>query len=125
MIAIHTFARRLSVDQAIGYAVAMRAWQIPAGMITTVLIALYFDVQTQGIYYLLLSLIGLQSLVDSGLVNVMMHAVSHEWSQLHLDSHGFLRGPRRIRRRVASMVRFGLVWFVISSSFSSNHRKTP
>ncbi len=56
---IHDLARRISVDRAIGYAIAMRTWQVPAGVVTTVLIALYFDETTQGIYYLLLSLIGL------------------------------------------------------------------
>lgn len=115
MSRIHDLARRLSVDRAIGYAIAMRAWQVPAGVITTVLIALSFNEQSQGIYYLLLSLIGLQSLVDSGLVNVMMHAVSHEWSRLRIDDRGFLRGPRRIRRRIAAMALFGLVWFALGA----------
>lgn len=113
MLRIQDLAQRLSVDRAIGYAIVMRAWQLPAAVVTTVLIALNFDLQTQGIYYTLITVIGLQSLADSGLLNVLMHVVSHEWSELHLDHRGFLRGPRRIRRRVAGMARFGLIWFVV------------
>jgi hypothetical protein len=113
MLRIQDLAQRLNVDRAIGYAIVMRAWQLPAAVVTTVLIALNFDEQTQGVYYTLLTVIGLQSLADSGLLNVLMHAVSHEWSELHLDRQGFLRGPRRIRRRVAGMARFGLIWFVL------------
>lgn len=91
----------------------MRAWQVPAGVVTAVLIALCFDEDSQGVYYTLLSLVGLQALADSGLLNVIMHAVSHEWSELRLDRHGFLKGSRRARGRVAGIVRFGLVWFFL------------
>ena len=114
MSGFQDLARRMSVDRAIGYAVAMRVWQVPAALVTTVLIALNLDEQTQGVYYTLLTVIGLQSLADSGLLNVLMHAVSHEWSQLRLDGNGFLRGPRRIRQRVAAIARFGLIWFVLA-----------
>lgn len=113
---IQDLARRLHVDRAVGYAIVMRAWQLPAAVVTTVLIALNFDEQTQGVYYTLLTVIGLQALADSGLLNVLMHVVSHEWSQLRIDDHGFLRGPRRIRRRVAGMARFGLIWFALVGS---------
>ena len=91
----------------------MRAWQVPAAVVTTVLIALNFDEKTQGVYFTLFTVIGLQSLADSGLINVLMHAVSHEWSRLRLDQNGFLRGPRLIRRRVAAITRFGLMWFLL------------
>jgi len=113
MLRIRDLAERWSVDRAIGYAIVMRAWQLPAAVVTTVLIALNFDEQTQGVYYTLLAVIGLQSLADSGLLNVLMHVVSHEWSGLRLDRRGFLRGSRQVRRRVAGMARFGLIWFVI------------
>jgi hypothetical protein len=113
MLRFQDLARVLNVDRAIGYAIAMRAWQVPAAVVTTVLIALNFDEKTQGVYFTLFSVIGLQSLADSGLVNVLMHAVSHEWSRLRLDQNGFLRGPRLIRRRVAAITRFGLMWFLL------------
>ena len=41
MLRFQDRARVLSVDRAIGYAIAMRAWQVPAAVVTTVLIALF------------------------------------------------------------------------------------
>ena len=114
MAKFQDLAQRLSVDRAIGYALAMRLWQVPSALVTTLLITLNFDLKTQGVYVTLLTVIGIQSLADSGLLNVLMHAVSHEWSRLRLDRNGFVRGPRRIRRRVAAIARFGLIWFVLA-----------
>jgi hypothetical protein len=91
----------------------MRAWQVPAGIVTTLLIALFFDELTKGVYVTLLSLIGLQTLADSGLLNVILHAVSHEWAGLRLDRQGFLRGSAKSRSRIAGMVRFAIVWFSV------------
>ncbi len=105
--------KRFHVDPAVGYALAMRFWQVPAGMVTVVLAALIFDDDTLGIYYTLLSLIGLQALADSGLLNVLMHATSHEWSRLRLDDHGFIRGPSKTRFRISAMVHFGFRWFFL------------
>lgn len=107
-------ARRLSIDRAVSYALAMRGWQVPSAMVTALLITRCFDETTQGTYYTLFQIIGLQSLADSGLVNILMHAVSHEWTHLRLDRHGFLRGPRRARHRVAAIARFAVVWFLIA-----------
>lgn len=93
----------------------MRVWQVPAGLVTTILIALFFSKADQGIYYTLGSLIGLQALADSGLLNVILHVVSHDWAELRLDDRGFVRGPRRSRQRLSAIIRFGLIWFALAA----------
>ncbi len=112
---IQDLARRLSVDRAVGYGLAMRAWQVPAAVVTTVLLAWNLDDVTRGVYLTLFTVIGLQSLADSGLLNVLMHVVSHEWSHMRLDRRGFLHGPSRIRQRLAAIARFGLIWFSLAA----------
>ncbi|WP_253159880.1 hypothetical protein [Stieleria tagensis] len=94
---------------------ASRLWQIPAGMVTTLLIALFFDPAEQGVYYLIVTLTGLQALADAGLINTLLHAASHEAAGSRLDQHGFFRARSRARARLAGMLRFGVYWFLAAS----------
>ncbi|QEF97488.1 hypothetical protein Mal15_15280 [Stieleria maiorica] len=95
---------------------AARMWQIPSGVVTTVLIALCFQADEQGVYYLILTLTGLQALADAGLINTLLHAASHETAGARLDRSGFLHAPRRARQRLSAMVRFAAAWFGIAAS---------
>lgn len=115
MNALRDFFRRFGVDRAIAYGVAMRCWQIPAGLGTALLIALFFTPQIQGAYYTLARLIGLQNVVDSGLQSVLLHITSHESARLRFTGKGLLRGNRRALQRITSVARFGIVWFSIGA----------
>ena len=94
---------------------AARLWQIPSGAITTLLIAVCFDPDQQGIYFLILSLTGLQALADAGLLNTLLHAASHESAHGRFDARNFIRVPRRSLLRLAGITRFALVWFAAAS----------
>lgn len=109
------YLQRLHLDRAVTYALVARFWQVPAGAVSTVMIALFFSEEAQGIYYTLWSLIGMQVLADSGLINVLMHVVSHEWSVLRFDDKGLVHGPRANRQRLAAILRFGTAWFAWGS----------
>ena len=109
------FLRRFGVDRAVSYAMAARIWQIPSGVVTTLLIALCFAPDEQGVYYLILTLTGLQALADAGLINTLMHAASHEFAGARIDDRGFFRGPSRARARLSAMTRFALGWFSVAA----------
>ena len=51
--------KRWDVDRAVFYAVAARAWQFPAGLVTVLLIAEFFTPAVQGYYYTAKQLMGL------------------------------------------------------------------
>ncbi|QDV45505.1 hypothetical protein Enr13x_53840 [Stieleria neptunia] len=112
---LRDFLRHFGVDRAVSYAMAARMWQIPSGVVTTVLIALCFQPDEQGVYYLILTLTGLQSLADAGLINTLLHAASHETAKARFDRRGYLHAPRRARGRLSGMVRFATVWFLVAS----------
>lgn len=97
-------------------ALLTRCWQAPASVVTAILIAVELNDVQQGLYFTILSLLQLQNLADSGLQTVLMHAVSHDWSPLRLDSAGRLRGPSNSRHRVAAMARFAAGWFAIAAA---------
>lgn len=103
--------RRLDVDRAVAYAVLARSWQLPAGLLTTLLIATYFSEDTQGYFYALIPLIGLQTLADSGLQGLILHFVSHERTKFEIGARGELTGDRAALDRLASVYRFGVRWF--------------
>jgi uncharacterized membrane protein YidH (DUF202 family) len=107
---------RFGVDGAVTYAMAARFWQIPSGIVTTLLIALCFDPDQISVYYLILTLTGLQALVDAGLINTLLHAASHESANSRFDRSGFFRGCARSRGRLSGMFRFAAAWFIAAAA---------
>ena len=107
---------RFGVDRAVSYAMAARFWQIPSGVVTTVLIALCFEPDEIGVYYLILTLTGLQALADAGLINTLLHAASHESANARFDRSGFFRVNARSRGRLSGMFRFAAAWFVAAAA---------
>lgn len=112
---LHQWLRWLDVDRAVAYAVLARCWQLPAGLVSTLLIATYFSEDTQGYYYTLIPLIGLQTLADSGLQGLILHFASHERTGFQVGQRGELTGDREALERLASIYRFGLRWFTAAS----------
>jgi hypothetical protein len=88
---------------------------MPAGLLTTVLIAAFFSTDTQGYYYTLIPLIGLQTMADSGLQALLLHFTSHERASLEMREDGALTGSPVAMQRMASIYRFGLSWFVTAA----------
>ena len=103
------------VDRAVSYAMAARIWQIPSGVVTTLLIALCFSPDEQGVYYLILTFTGLQALADAGLINTLLHAASHDSANARFDGAGFFRASSRSRGRMSGMFRFAAAWFCVAA----------
>ncbi|MBL8850079.1 MAG: hypothetical protein JNG89_10360 [Planctomycetaceae bacterium] len=72
--------RALPLDRAILYAVAGRTWQGLAGVLSLWIIARSFSLELQGVYYIFLNLLAIQSFFDLGLTAVLVYVASHEWS---------------------------------------------
>ncbi|MFW6169370.1 MAG: hypothetical protein ACODAD_02690, partial [Planctomycetota bacterium] len=105
--------RYLDADRAVGYALAMRCWQFPAGLVTAVLVAFCFTPQVQGLYYTAATLLGLQTLLHLGLHWVIIHFASHEWAELELDRHRRVVGDDVARQRLAGLLRVFTRWFIV------------
>jgi hypothetical protein len=105
---IQYLRRKSGVDRAVFFGIATKCWQIPSGVITLLLIAFYFEPETQGVYYTIFGILGLQSMAEAGLTSVLMHAVSHEWSRLQITSDGHLEGDQEAINRIGSLTRGGV-----------------
>ncbi len=104
------------VDRPVAYALAMRIWQFPAGLVTAVLITLCFSPEVQGFYYTVATLLAFQTFVDLGLNWVILHVASHEWAQLELDPQRRVGGDPAARARLAGLVVFFTRWFLVAAT---------
>ncbi len=77
--------RRLIGDRALGFSLVGRVWQTISGPITIALIIATLSPAQQGVYYALISIVGLQAFVELGLLNVLISYAGQESSRiLHL-----------------------------------------
>jgi O-antigen/teichoic acid export membrane protein len=113
---VATLGRATHFDRAVGFAVAVRVWQIAAAPITLLLIARYLSPELQGFYYTFASLLALQSFVELGFFNVIINAASHQWSQLHLDASGAIAGDPAARSRLISLGRLVFKWYAMATA---------
>jgi len=112
---IKRWAHRFDVNRAVGFAVLMRAWQLLSGPITPLLITLFFTQQIQGVYYLFVSLVGFQALVELGFHWVIVHHVAHDAAGLSIAVDGRLTGPNDSLSRLASLLSIARRWFAVAS----------
>jgi len=97
-------------ERATLYAMANRLSGSAGGLLTAVLVATFLTPELQGFYYTFLGLLTLQTFAELGFGELLQQSVSHEWA-LGASSHPTTR--ERARARLASLVRFSLVWYSV------------
>lgn len=102
-------------DQAVTFALLTRAWQAAAGVVTLLLVAIYFKPESQGYFYAFSSLLALQVFVELGLYLVVVSLTSHEWSKLSIDVDGDVVGDASALSRLASLAGFVAKWYTCVS----------
>jgi hypothetical protein len=71
-------SQRLQLDRPLLYALAAKCWQAVTGPITLALVIRAFSVSEQGVYYGLVSIIGVQAMFELGLLNVLISQAGNE-----------------------------------------------
>jgi hypothetical protein len=99
---------KTGLDRAVLYGILMKCWQIPSGIITLLMIAFFFAPETQGVYYAIFGILGLQNMAEAGLTSVLMHAISHEYARVQIAEDGDLTGDSGAIGRIASLTRGGI-----------------
>jgi O-antigen/teichoic acid export membrane protein len=99
------------IDVSIMYSVLYRLWGLSAGLVTLFFLTRYFTPEVQGYYYIFLSLIALQVVIELGLFTVIINFASHEWSKLHLDDHGLIVGDKESLSRLVDLGQGILRWY--------------
>jgi hypothetical protein len=102
---------RLEVDRATFYSIAARGWQLAAGPVSMIVIALWFSEELQGYFYTFASLMALQGLIELGLHAVIINVASHEWARLVRESDGRVTGDPIALARLARLTRLCFRWY--------------
>jgi O-antigen/teichoic acid export membrane protein len=110
------FSRALEIDRAVFYAIIGKIWSMSAGLVTTLLIAVFFSPELQGYYYTFGSVLAFQAFAELGLGTVIISYASHEWAKLALDRDGRVTGDPDALSRLASLARFAFRWYFVAGS---------
>lgn len=106
---------RIEVDRAVFYALMLRGWQLAGGLVSVLLIAVYFKPEVQGYYYTFYHLMALQAFFELGFSGVVVNIVSHEWAHLELDESRVVTGDLRAMSRMSSLVRLLFRWYGVAA----------
>lgn len=110
------FSKALEIDRAVFFAVMGKAWALPAGLVTMLLIGVFFSPELQGYYYTFTSVLAMQVFAELGLGTVLTYFASHEWAKLGLDQHGRVTGDADALSRLTSLARFALRWYWVAGA---------
>jgi hypothetical protein len=110
------------LDRTLLFAMAGRVWQSLSGPITIVLLIQFLSLEDQGIYYGLVSVVGIQTFFELGLLNILVSQSAHLASEIRtpnsLSRMRQLMVAARTWFRAASLLfafsAIGLGWIVLS-----------
>jgi hypothetical protein len=103
---VHAFKEFFQLDRTLLFAMAARVWQSVAGPITIILLIQCLTLEDQGVYYGLVSVVGIQTFFELGLLNILVSQSAHLAS-----STQSLEGRLRLRQ-LQSRAR---QWFLVAS----------
>lgn len=107
-------SRLLKLDQAIVFSVGNQAQNAIFLLLTLGVISLRLTSEEQGYYYTFSSIVGLQVLIELGLLQCILQFASHESAHLSIDDRG-LSGPQEHLQRLGSLLRFSLRWYSVAA----------
>jgi len=113
--ALLEFSKAPEIDRAVLFAILGKTWSMGAGLVTTLLIAVFFSPELQGYYYTFGSVLAFQVFAELGLGTVLISYASHEWAKLRLDRDGRVAGDRDALSRLTSLGRFALGWYLVAA----------
>ncbi len=116
-------SRRLQLDRPLLFALAAKLWQAITGPITLMLVITAMSLTEQGVYYGLVSIVGIQSIFELGLLNVL---ISHAGNQAALLPQNFgMEAETAVPNTAASevlasqrmslLIRSSRQWFTVAS----------
>ena len=105
----------LHIDKAILLTSSSTIIRAFSGFILSILIAYSFTEEEQGLYFTFISITAIQLLFELGLGAVITQFVSHEMPYCRLSTCNILEGNKKNLSRIASILRFCIRWYSISS----------
>lgn len=106
--------RLLKLDQAIVFSVGNQAQNAIFLLLTLGVISFRLTSEEQGYYYTFASIVGLQVLIELGLLQCIIQFASHESAHLTIAKNT-ISGPREHLQRLGSLLRFSLRWYSVAA----------
>lgn len=75
---LNYISKLLQLDSPLGFALATRIWQAGAGFVTAALLIGAMTLPELGVYYTIISIVGIQAYFEMGLLNVLVSFSGHE-----------------------------------------------
>lgn len=105
----------IGIDKAIFYRSSGVMISSVGGVMTLVLISLFFTPDEQGIYYTFSSIAALQVFFELGLTTIIIQYVAHEVAHLQVNGNYTLSGPQYHQSRLASLLHLFVKWYVVTA----------
>ncbi|WP_020184126.1 MULTISPECIES: lipopolysaccharide biosynthesis protein [Methylotenera] len=109
---MNQITRLVGINQAVGFSLLARSWQIVAGPVTLLLVASYFNVAEQGFFYTFSSVLALQVLFELGLAFVINQFASHEFTLLSWGKSGDILGAKHAKDRMHAIIKHAVRWYL-------------
>ncbi|MEO1528325.1 MAG: hypothetical protein AAFX06_23120 [Planctomycetota bacterium] len=100
--------RLIQLDRTLLFALASRVWQAASGPVTVALILRYLTPGQQGVYYTLVTIVGVQAFFELGLLNVLVSQAGHAHA-------GETESEDSSRQRMHLLIRSSFRWFAVAS----------
>ncbi|KAA5543703.1 hypothetical protein FYK55_10950 [Roseiconus nitratireducens] len=98
------------LDRTLLFALSSRVWQAASGPITIALVIHFLSGAEQGVYYSLVSIVGVQAFFELGLLNVLISQAGHAQAAVQAD------GPTdSAAERLRQLVRSSRRWFAVAA----------
>jgi hypothetical protein len=105
-------SQRLQLDRPLVYALLGKCWQAITGPVTLTLILSALTLPEQGVYYGLVSIVGIQTIFEMGLLNVL---ISHSGNQSAIISKGNDQSESIAAEHLGVLIHSSRLWFAITS----------
>jgi hypothetical protein len=113
--AIHSLAKAVGMDRAIGYTLlnyGITGLSLPVSLY---LVARYINPVVQGFYFTFSSILALQVVFELGFSQCIMQFASHEFAHLSFLGNNTLIGDKVAVSRVSSLMRLAIKWYLMAS----------
>ena len=107
--------QRLQLDRPLLFALAAKCWQAISGPITLALVIGVFSAAEQGVYYGLVSIIGIQAIFELGLLNVLISQAGTETARIAKGESKAGQSNPLAAQRMGLLIRSSQQWFLMAS----------
>jgi hypothetical protein len=108
-------AHYLGLDRAIAFTVLGRVVQGVGSVGSVLLIVHFLTASEQGYYYVLWSLVALQSVFELGFSFVILQLAAHERAHLEFHADGTVSGSASSHLRLASVLQRAIRWYLFAA----------